>query len=239
MRVDRITGVFQCFSCAHKGNLFTYFEEKPNYLQLQRELLKKNIQKKRAESIGLAFPQSSVPYEGTWRNIKSSTYKLFEAFECVHKDFIGRINFPVRDRSGRIVAFNGRHTTGGTPKYMTNPAKAKLPLFPIVEPILGNVILVEGIYDMLNLHDKGLTNAMCCFGTSNINVNKLKLLSIQGVSSVDIFFDGDEPGQLAAENVKELCEEAQLLSRNIFMQGTDPGELLEPQVQKLKHNLYS
>ena len=25
MRVDRITGIFHCFSCGYKGNLFTYF----------------------------------------------------------------------------------------------------------------------------------------------------------------------------------------------------------------------
>ena len=75
--------------------------------------------------------------------------------------YVGRIVFPVRDISGRIVAFNGRHTTGGTPKYMISPAGAKMPLFPVVEPIQGSVILVEGIFDMINLHDKGLTNAIC------------------------------------------------------------------------------
>ena len=35
------------------------------------------------------------------------------------------------------------------------------------------MILVEGIFDVLNLHDKGLPNAVCCFGTRNISVEKL------------------------------------------------------------------
>ena len=25
MRVDRVTGIFHCFSCGYKGNLFTYY----------------------------------------------------------------------------------------------------------------------------------------------------------------------------------------------------------------------
>ena len=239
MRIDQITGIFQCFSCEFKGNLFTFFGEKANQLQLRRELLKKKLKDKRSESVGLSFPKNSTPYTGTWRDIKAETYKRFEAFQHHGTDFIGRINFPIRDISGRIVAFNGRHTTNGTPKYMISPAGAKMPLFPIVKPIQGCVILVEGIYDMINLHDKGLTNAICTFGTKNINEDKLRMLSIQGVDTIDIFFDGDEPGQKAAERIKIMCEEVELLSRNVCLTGTDPGALKESQVKKLKDKLYN
>ena len=238
MRVDQITGIFQCFSCSFKGNLFTYFGEKANQLQLRRELLKKKLKDKRAESVGLSFPKNSMPYTGNWRNIKPETYKRFEAFENSDSTFVGRINFPIRDISGRIVAFNGRHTSGVTPKYMISPAGAKMPLFPVVQPIQGAVVLVEGIYDMINLHDKGMTNAVCCFGTQNINEDKLRMLSIQGVDSIDVFFDGDEAGQRSAEKVKILCESAELLHRNIHLSNTDPGALTEQQVKKLMKRLY-
>mgnify|MGYP003313548700 CR=1 FL=1 len=59
MRIDRITGVFNCFSCEFKGNLFTHFGEKPNQLQLQREKLKNIIKIKMAESSGLVFPSNT------------------------------------------------------------------------------------------------------------------------------------------------------------------------------------
>jgi len=239
MRIDRITGIFQCFSCGHKGNIFTHFGEKANHLQVRRELLKKTIQEKRSESIGLSFPQGMVKYTGNWRDIKPKTYERFEAFQHHDPDYIGRVVFPVRDISGRIAAFNGRHTTGGTPKYMISPAGAKMPLYPVVEPIQGSVILVEGIFDMINLHDKGLDNAVCCFGTKNINEDKLRMLSIQGVESVDIFFDGDTAGQDAAIIVKELCERVGLTSRNIHFKDRDPGGLPETTVRKLKRNLYA
>jgi DNA primase len=239
MRIDKITGIFNCFSCGYKGNIFTHFGEKANQLQLRRELLKKSIREKRSESVGLSFPKGYVPYIGNWRNIKPETYKRFEAFQHHDTDHIGRIVFPVRDISGRIVSFNGRHTTGGTPKYMISPAGAKLPLYPIVEPIQGSIILVEGIYDMVNLHDKGLTNAVCTFGTKNINEDKLRMLSIQGVEEVIIFFDGDSAGQDAAVEVKEIAERVGLLSRNVALTDTDPGALPLKSVQTLKRKLYA
>ena len=239
MRIDRITGIFQCFSCGFKGNIFTYFGERANHLQVRRELLKKNIREKRSESVGLSFPRNLSMYEGTWRGISAKTYKKFEAFQHHDPDYIGRIVFPIRDISGRIVAFQGRHTTGGTPKYMISPAGAKMPLFPVVEPIQGSVILVEGIFDMINLHDKGLTNAVCCFGTKNINEDKLSMLSIQGVEEVVVFFDGDDAGQDAAKIVKEMVERVGLTTRNVSLKNTDPGALPLKSVQTLKSKIYA
>lgn len=238
MRIDRITGIFNCFACGFKGNLFTHFGEQINKLQMRKELFRKRIKNKRAESIGLSIPKNSVPYTGDWRNIKPETYKKFEAFLEHSPEFVGRINFPIRSMSGRIVAFNGRHTTGGTPKYIVSPPGAKIPTFPVVKPISGSVILVEGIFDMLNLHDKGLTNTICCFGTSTLNEDKLSMLKIQGIDSADIFFDGDTAGQNAAEKVKILCTQADLFSRSVYLENIDPGALTQNQVDKLKHKLY-
>lgn len=239
MRIDKVTGIFNCFACSFKGNLFTLFGRKANQLQLRRDLVKKKINEKRAESVGLSLPSSAVPYIGNWRDIKPETYHKFNAFQDHGKEFIGRIVFPIYDISGKIVAFNARHTTGGIPKYLISPSGAKMPLYPsIVQPIKSSVILVEGIYDMINLHDKGLTNAVCCFGTKNINEDKLSILRLQGVENLDIFFDGDEAGQKAADAVKIMAEKVGLFTRNINIPDTDPGELKEPQVLKLYTKLY-
>ena len=239
MRIDQITGVFNCFSCGFKGNVFNFYGEETSSLQLKRENLKRKILEKTASSVGLQMPPGYMPYIGNWRDIKPETYRKFSTFQHHEKDHIGRVVFPIRDISGKIVAFNGRHMSGGVPKYMITPSKAKMPLFPIVTPIQSSVILVEGIYDMINLHDKGLTNAVCCFGTNNINVEKLQMLSMQGVTRIDVFFDGDEAGQKASEKVKELCEKVDLISRNVHLKGTDPGALTIPQIEKLKRKLYA
>ena len=239
MRIDQIDGRFNCFACEFKGNLFSFFGETVSGLQLKRDILRKKIQEKRAENVGLPFPAGYTPYIGNWRGITPKTYKKFEAFEHVGKDFVSRINFPIRDISGKIVAFQGRHTSQGVPKYKFSPPGVKLPLFPQVTPRNGEVILVEGIYDVINLHDKGLTNTVCCFGTSNINEDKLSMLKMSGAVKIAIFFDGDEPGQKAASNIKVMCEKVGLFARNIHLNDLDPGALTESQVKKLENKLYA
>ena len=238
MRIDQITGIFNCFSCGFKGNLFNYFGERANQLQQRRELFKKKLIQKRSESVGLSFHQNRLPFIGSWRNIKPETYKKFEAFQHPNPDYVGRIVFPIRDISGKIVAFQGRHTAEGTPKYKFTPPGARLPFFPVVEFIKGSVILVEGIFDMINLHDKGLTNAVCCFGTNNYNETKLSMLRVQGAEYVEVFFDGDDPGQQAAEKLVSECEKVGLVARNVHLKETDPGALTQTSVEKLRKKLY-
>ena len=114
-------------------------------------------------------------------------------------------------------------------------------MFPTnVKPIKGRVILVEGIYDVINLHDKGLTNALCSFGISNITQDKLELLKMRGVEQIDIFFDPDEAGQGAVEKVVKLCEDTYLKHYNVRKPPDlgDAGDLSEISVQKLKESLY-
>jgi DNA primase len=93
---------------------------------------------------------------------------------------------------------------------------------------------------MLNLHDKGLDNAICCFGTRNVDIEKLKLLKMQGVNAVDILFDPDEAGQDASAKIQEMCEIAELLSKNIRLpvQLGDAGALNKLKVKELKETLY-
>ena len=240
MRIDQVTGIFNCFSCEYKGNLFSLYGEKASPREIRKQLLRKKIQEKKAESVGLAMPLNYVPYIGNWRSIKPETYKNFEAFQDSEKEFIGRICFPIKDRTGRIVAFQGRTTTDQIPKYLNSPPGAKLPLFPAVAPIKGRIILVEGMFDVLNLHDKGLTNAMCCFGVKNVTEEKLQVLSVSGVDGIDIFLDNDEAGQTGSEKIKELCEKVGLMTRNIAFgnKQIDAGALVQSQVDKLRTKLY-
>ena len=241
MRIDQVTGIFNCFSCEFKGNLFSHFGQKPNRMEIKRQLLKKKIAEVRAQTVGLQMPEGYMPYVGNWRNIKPETYTDFEAFIHVSSDFAGRICFPVRDRTGEIVAFVSRTTTDQQPKYLNSPRGAKMPLFPVVEPIQNKIILVEGIFDVLNLHDKGLTNAVCCFGVKNVTEEKLEVLSVQGIEGIDIFLDNDEAGQKAAQKIQELCEKVGLISRKVSFgsKELDAGALAQTQVEKLRNKLYA
>lgn len=240
MRVDQVLGIYQCMSCGHKGNLFFDNDEAPNKLSTARELIKRKINKLRAESIGLDMPENYMPYIGTWRGISQSTYQKFGAFKSALPQFTGRIVFPVRDNTGRIVVFQGRDELGTLEaKYSNWPRGITMPLFPTVEPIKGSVILVEGLFDMLNLHDKGLENAISIFGVNTLKESSIMTLKFQGVSEIVGILDPDEAGQRGAEKLKELCEEVGIKYKNVALKnGVDPGDLSKTQVTNLKRKLY-
>ena len=92
---------------------------------------------------------------------------------------------------------------------------------------------------MINLFDKGLSNAICCFGTNNVDEDKLAILKMQNIDGVDIIFDGDEAGQRAADNIKGLAERLGLISRNVNLGANiDPGSLASNKIRDLKERLY-
>ena len=108
-----------------------------------------------------------------------------------------------------------------------------------VKPINNRVILVEGIFDCLNLWDNGLRNTVCCFGTQQMDWYKLSLLKLQGVQGIDIMFDGDEAGQKATEQIKTIAEKMELSVQKITLRdGQDPGGLTPAQIKKVKERLY-
>ena len=237
MRIDKVLGVFHCFSCGFKGSLFKHYNVDYSETEVRREKLKRLINGLRASGVGLPMPEGYMPYVGNWRNIKPETYKKFGAFRHHDVNFAGRIVFPITDATDRIVAFQGRDELGTlNSKYYFYPPNAKLPLFPQVRPLQGRVILVEGIFDMINLHDKGLDNAICCFGVKNFTEAKLNYLKISGVSGLDVIFDADDAGQLGAEHIKKIAGDFPV--RTINLKSGDPGSLAEKQVIGLRRKLY-
>jgi hypothetical protein len=80
-----------------------------------------------------------------------------------------RIIFPIRDITGKTVVYVARHTlSNGNPRYINYPSKMQIPLFPPQIPSgHKSWVLVEGIFDMLNLYDKGLKNVTCTFFPTN------------------------------------------------------------------------
>jgi DNA primase len=242
LRVDRITGIFHCFSCGYKGNLFTYFGAPASPLEVRMHRIKEKIQKVKSETIGIQLPKDRMAWHGGgFRNISEETLKIWDAFTWNVPKFENRIIFPIRDITGKTVALIGRTIDGlGTNKYYIYPTGVEMPFCPAkVKPIQNRVILVEGIFDALNLWDKGLRNAICCFATQQVNWVKLSLLKLQGVQGIDIMFDGDDAGRQAAENAKSLAEKLELSARVVKLRdNVDPGNLSNNEIQRLKEKLY-
>lgn len=243
-RIDKITGVLHCFSCGFKGNIFNIFNIQRDRLSEKVYQLLTKIQDIKIATRGLEIPPGSVPFSRNFRNISSDTFSKFEAFTN-DKEFPDRVVFPLRDITGRIVLFQGRHLfLNGKDKYYNFPAKT--PLFPYpqkVSPLQGSIILVEGIFDMLNLHDKGLTNAVAVFGVSTMKGNvseKLKNFKLQGVKTVYIMFDGDKAGrEFSAGLFKDIKSYSMFECEEITLDdGVDPGELSLQDVENLRRNIY-
>jgi DNA primase len=245
MRIDKTTGAFHCFSCGFKGNIFRYFGVLTNQSFLKVAKLKEKIAQLKIDKEGLDIPPVAIPFNRTFRGISVATLKKFEAFYLPGesremKGFEDRIIFPIRDITNKIRSFQGRHTlSSGNPKYLNWPSNTALLPYPcILGGKYNSIVLVEGFFDMLNVHDKGLHNAVCTFGTNTLQKDtKSKLLpfKMQGVTKVYLMFDGDDAGREAAKKLKPLIEELEFKVEIIQLEDDqDPGEMSQEYVDSIK-----
>jgi DNA primase len=231
-RVDRVTGVAHCFSCGFKTNLFKYYGVFTNPVPMKIAALKEKLNELKTSGTGLELPNGHTPYLKQFRGISPQTLKRFGAFYTnVVEKLVDRIVFPVRDITGKTVVFVARHTlSNGNPRYVNYPSGVKMPVFPASLPSgYQSMVIVEGVFDMLNLYDKGLENVICAFGTNTLqNDTKQKLLSFkaQGITHIYLLFDGDDAGDKAAKALKPLIETENFIVEIIKLpDDRDPGEL--------------
>jgi len=102
-------------------------------------------------------------------------------------------------------------------------------------------MLVEGIFDALNLMDKGIPNVAATLGTNTflsrkgINKEKVALLKLQGITKIIILFDGDTAGIKAAEELKPALEKENFFVQVIDLpENRDPGDLSQDEVNHLR-----
>jgi DNA primase len=159
--------------------------------------------------------------------------------------FRHRLMFPVVDRANRVVAFSGRvlPVTEDMPeglvpedagKYINSP---ETPLYKKSELLYGlgvartamrqkaEAILVEGNFDVVQMHQQGFTETVAPLGTSFTEA-QAKLLR-RFAESVTLVFDGDEAGSKAARASHSVCTRAGLVARvGVLPPKTDPDSYL-------------
>ncbi|EAT0097254.1 toprim domain-containing protein [Salmonella enterica] len=247
LRVDRETGVFHCLSCGYgKGipSIFHYFNEDMLRQSPRLVTVKKRIKELLNQSNVLTIPDAAMMFEEEYRGIKPETFKKYFAF--IHEeDWPDRIVFPITDATGKIVVFQGRsRQSSAPPKYLLKPKDISAPIFPLRynQPIL---VLTEGMFDMLNLEDKGMENVSCCFGThqfSNDNIaDKFSSFILAGTRIVAILLDNDKAGNDAAEKLAKMIKFktrlTPLVVNHLLPDNKDPGELSEDEVKELDENI--
>jgi len=239
-RIDKTTGIAHCFSCGFKTNIFKHFGVLSNTVSLKVLKLKQKLKELVLDKDGVPIPEGAVPFNTTFRGISAKVLKQFEAF-YVDGDpkFEDRLWFPIKDAANKVAVYIGRHTmSSGNPKYLIHPSKVQVPLYPCIqEPGTRSIVLVEGIFDMLNMYDKGCTNVVCTFGTNTLHTDtKSKLLPFmaQGITKIYIAYDGDTAGITAANKLKPLIEDAGYACEIIKLEDDiDPGDLDQEQVRMI------
>lgn len=156
--------------------------------------------------------------------------------------FRHRLMFPVIDTTGRVVAFSGRKLDGAgddreTAKYVNSPES---PIYTKGDNLYGlwqgkaairhneAAILVEGNFDVVSLHARGITTAVAPLGTA-LTQAQAKLLK-RFAPKVIVMFDGDAAGKKATRAARGPIADAGLHAKVAAMPGgTDPDDLVRKQ----------
>jgi DNA primase len=146
--------------------------------------------------------------------------------------FKGRVMFPIRDVTGRFIAFGGRTLRNDkqSAKYFNSPESILYHkgdvLFGIhlAKPAIAKedrVLLVEGYTDVMAMHQGGLEHVVSSSGTA-LTGGQIKLVR-RYTKNVTVLFDGDEAGIRASlRGVDLLLAEGMNVQVVLFPDGDDP-----------------
>ncbi len=168
---------------------------------LVRYLQEKKVSLEMAWELGLIFPKKK---EG-W----------YDAFR-------GRILFPIFDLHQRIVGFGGRVIREGQPKYLNSPESS---IYHKGEILYGLhvakryatekdcVIIVEGYFDLLTLHQYGLKHSVATLGTA-LTTQHIRTLK-RYTKNLITLFDADQAGIQATLRSLPLFLEEEVVGKTI------------------------
>ncbi len=146
--------------------------------------------------------------------------------------FKGRIMFPIKSMSGRILGFGGRILTNDkkAAKYLNSPeseiyhkSKVLYGIFHAKQSIAkeDNCYLVEGYTDVIQLHQKGTKNVVSSSGTA-LTSDQIRLIN-RLTKNITVLFDGDEAGTKASiRGIDLILEQGMNVKVCMFPEGEDP-----------------
>lgn len=146
--------------------------------------------------------------------------------------FKSRVIFPIHSMSGRVLGFGGRtlSTDKKLAKYLNSPEsdvyhKSKI-LYGINFAKQGiakadNCYLVEGYTDVIQLHQRGLTNVVASSGTA-LTPEQIRLVN-RLTKNLTLLFDGDDAGIRASlRGVDLILQQGMNVRICTFPEGEDP-----------------
>lgn len=171
---------------------------------------------------GVAVPkdQSARPSQGV-----AGYYDRFRA----------RIIFPIRDLRKRVIGFGGRVLDDGMPKYLNSP---ETPLFSKGRSLYGleqareaashldTLVIVEGYFDVIALHQAGIKDVAGTLGTA-LTQDHVRMIR-RFVTKVVLLFDPDAAGVRAALRTLDLFVDSGIGVKVVSLpQGDDPDTFVK------------
>ena len=199
-----------------------------------REILeRRQIRPEFIVRFGVGFaPQSGLLGElgpsdpvGTGLFLKNDTGQVYDRFRR-------RLMFPIWNERGKVIAFGGRIIGEGQPKYLNSPESPLYSKSGVLYGLhlarnaarqSGRMVIVEGYFDCLSLHQNGIENVVASCGTS-LTARQADLVA-RSVPEVVVNYDPDAAGQNAAKRSIELLLERGLTVRILRLPGgLDPDD---------------
>ena len=159
---------------------------------------------------------SSHPYLKK-RGIKPETAEHFNVGHFFGKGSMNnRLVIPIHNEQGELIAYAGRAIDNTEPKYkLPTGFKKSLALFNLhrVDGKSKEVIVVEGYFDCLKVHQAGFPNVISLMGSA-LSDQQEKLL-LENFTHIVIMLDGDQGGRSAATDI------ASRLMHKVFVRVVD------------------
>lgn len=172
------------------------------------------------------FPQNSILSSGLiQRSNDGNPYDLFR----------GRLIFPIWNSQGKVIAFGGRILTDELPKYVNSPESE---LFRKRNELYGlniakrhipdsrrQLLVVEGYFDLIRLHDAGFKNSVATLGTA-LTEDHARLIHRYADEAV-LVFDPDAAGEAASlRGLDIFLEEGLSVKLLTLPPGLDPDDFI-------------
>jgi DNA primase len=216
------------------------------------ELERRKVSVETARHFHLGYAPAA--WDALARHLESKRVALEEAVEVgliaarnngagYYDRFRHRLLFPVADQHGRIIAFSGRALPPpegvaaereAPAKYINSPEgplyKKGQALFGLSTARVamrkqGRVLLCEGNFDLVSLHQAGFENVLAPLGTA-FTLDQARLIR-RFVEEVIVIFDGDGAGRAATAKAQVLLSAAGLKARAVRLpDGYDPDSFL-------------
>ncbi len=209
-----------------------YFENNLSYNErVLNYLAKRGLTQKSIKEFNIGF--AKLDWSSTYQHLKGKgfTDKEIETAGLAKKGesgktydrFRGRIMFPIKDSSGRVIAFSGRifEDDGKSAKYLNSP---ETPIFSKSSVLYGIEkakeairkndfsILVEGQLDLILSHQVGFKNTVATSGTALADAitSKENAISNLGLvrrlsNNIVLAYDADRAGLSASGRAAKIA----------------------------------